>query len=177
MFWSAANAARAQTPQSAAHEFRRQAGWTRDRGGFGGGEYTTLSTSGSLPGSPIRSVTGWISATPAGSGACKVVDTQSAISGQSAQSIGADLSGQHGMSSMAAMSSAIEAMAAGMDESMLARVASGAKTRLAIKKTASSRQRWIERFTVSLSHDPARDGKSGSITMTRGRCLSHSPYS
>ncbi len=60
---------------------------------------TTLSTSGSLPGSSIRSVTGWISATPAGSGACNVVDTQSAINGHWSQSTGADLSGQHGMSS------------------------------------------------------------------------------
>jgi hypothetical protein len=87
-----------------------------------------------------------MSATPAGSGACKVVDTQSAISGHLSQSAGADLSGQHGMSSMAAMSSAIEAMA-GMVEAMFARVANGANTRLAIKKTASSRQRWIERCT------------------------------
>jgi hypothetical protein len=142
IFLSAANAARAQTLQSAAHEFRRYAERTRDRGGLGGGEYTTLSTSGSLPGSPIRSVTGWISATLAGSGACKVVDTQSAISGQSAQPTGADLSGQHGMSSdIAAMSSAVEA------EPMFARAARGANTRLAIKKTASSRQRWIERVT------------------------------
>jgi hypothetical protein len=150
IFWSAANAARAQTLQSAAHEFRRYAERTRDRGGLGGGEYATLSTSGSLPGSPIRSVTGWISATPAGSGACKVVDTQSAISGQSAQPAGADLSGQHGMSSdIAAMSSAVEAMA-GMDEPMFARAASGASTRPAIKKTASNRQRWIERVTATV---------------------------
>jgi hypothetical protein len=41
---------------------------------------------------------------------------------------------------MAAM--AIEAV-----ESTFARAASGANTRPAIKKTASSRQRWIERFT------------------------------
>ncbi len=79
--------------------------------------------------------------------ACSVLARQIAISGQSAQSIGADLSGQHGMSSDIAASSAIEAMAAGMLESMFARVASGANTRPAIKKTASSRQRWIERFT------------------------------
>jgi hypothetical protein len=32
-------------------------------------------------------------------------------------------------------------------ESTFARAASGANTRPAIKKTASSRQRWIERFT------------------------------
>ena len=35
----------------------------------------------------------------AGSGACNVVDTQSAINGHWSQSTGADLSGQHGMSS------------------------------------------------------------------------------
>jgi hypothetical protein len=92
-------------------------------------------------------VTGWISATPAGSSACKVVDTQSAISGQSAQPTGADLSGQHGMSDIAPTSSAIEAMA-GMVEAMF--VANGANTRPAIKKTASSRQRWIERGTGAI---------------------------
>ena len=95
-------------------------------------------------------MTGWISVTPVGCGACNVVDTQSAISGQSAQSTGADLSGQHGMSpGIAAISSAVEAMA-GMDESMFARAASGANTRPAIKKTASNRQRWIERVTVAI---------------------------
>jgi hypothetical protein len=43
-------------------------------------------------------------------------------------------------------------------ESTFARAASGANTRPAIKKTASSRQRWIERFTRTTSHDPAHDG-------------------
>ena len=51
---------------------RRYAEKTRDRGGLGGGEYPRLSASGSLPGSSIRSVMGWISVTPAGSGACDV---------------------------------------------------------------------------------------------------------
>ena len=60
----------------------------------------------------MRSVTGWISATLADSGACNVVDTQSAINGHWSQSTGADLSGQHGMSSdMEAASSAMAAMA------------------------------------------------------------------
>jgi len=36
---------------------------------------------------------------PAGSGACNVVDTHSAISGHWSQPAGTDLSGQHGMSS------------------------------------------------------------------------------
>ena len=73
---------------------------------------------------------------------------QIAISGQSAQSIGKDFSGQHGMSSdMDAASSAIEAMAIDAIGFAFARTASGANTRPAIKKTASSRQRWIERFT------------------------------
>ena len=85
---------------------------------------------------------------PADGCTCSVLAMQIAISGQSAQSIGADLSGQHGMSSdMAAVSSAIETTAIGAIESTFARVASGANTRPAIKKTASSRQRWIERFT------------------------------
>jgi hypothetical protein len=134
--------------KSAAREFRRYAERTRDRGGFGGGEYATLSTSGSLPGSSIRSVTGWISATPAEGCACNVLAMQIAISGQSAQSIGNDFSGQHGMSSdMDAASSAMEAMAIDAVGFAFARAASGANTRPAIKKTASSRQRWIERFT------------------------------
>lgn len=89
----------------------------------------------------MRSVTGSISAMLADGCACSVLARQIAISGQSAQPTGADLSGQHGMSSdIAAMSSAIEAMA-GMVKSMLARVASGANTRPAIKKIANSRQR------------------------------------
>jgi hypothetical protein len=134
--------------KSAAREFRRYAERTRDRGGFGGGEYATLSTSGSLPGSSIRSVTGWISTTPAEGCACNVLAMQIAISGQSAQSIGNDFSGQHGMSSdMDAASSAMEAMALDAVGFAFARAASGANTRPAIKKTASSRQRWIERFT------------------------------
>jgi hypothetical protein len=134
--------------KSAAREFRRYAERTRDRGGFEGGEYATLSTSGSLPGSSIRSVTGWISATPAEGCACNVLAMQIAISGQSAQSIGNDFSGQHGMSSdMDAASSAMAAMAIDTVGFAFARAANGANTRPAIKKTASSRQRWIERFT------------------------------
>jgi hypothetical protein len=134
--------------KSAAREFRRYAERTRDRGGFGGGEYATLSTSGSLPGSSIRSVTGRISTTPAEGCACNVLAMQIAISGQSAQSIGNDFSGQHGMSSdMDAASSAMEAIAIEAVGFAFARAASGANTRPAIKKTASSRQRWIERFT------------------------------
>jgi hypothetical protein len=85
---------------------------------------------------------------PAGTGACNVVDTQSAISGHWSQPAGADLSGQHGMSSdIATASSDIEVIAIEAIESTFARAASGANTRPAIKKTASSRQRWIERFT------------------------------
>jgi len=158
----------ADATKRAAREFRRYAERTRDRGGFGGGEYATLSTSGSLPGSSIRSVTGWISATPAGNGACSVVDTQSAINGHWSQSTGADFSEQHGMSSdMDAASSAMEAMAIEAAESTFARAASGANTRPAIKKIASSRQRWIERFTKLVSHNPAHDGKRSSITKPR----------
>ena len=73
---------------------------------------------------------------------------QIAINRHLSQSTGADLSGQHGMSSdMEAASSAMAAMAIEAVESTFARAASGANTRPAIKKTASSRQRWIERFT------------------------------
>ena len=96
----------------------------------------------------MRSLTGWISATPPGSGACNVVDTQSAINGHWSQSAGADFSGQQGMSSdMDTASSTMAAMAIEPIGSVFARTASGANTRPAIKKTASSRQRWIERFT------------------------------
>ena len=98
---------------------------------------------------------------PAGNGACNVVDTQSAINGQWSQSTGADLSGQHGMSPD------IDVIAIETIESPFARAASGANTRPAIKKTASSRQRWIERFTGATSHDPAHDGKPSSITKPR----------
>ena len=113
----------------------------------------------------MRSATAWIAATLADSGACNVVDTQSAINGHWSQSTGADWSGQHGMSSD--MEAASSAMAIEAIESTFARAASGANTRPAIRKTASSRQRWIERFTEWFSHDPAHDGKPGSITKAR----------
>ena len=104
----------------------------------------------------MRSVTGWISATPAGSGACNVVAAQSAINGHWSQPTGADVSGQHGMSSdMAAVSSDIDVIAIAP---VFARAVSGAMTRPTITRTASSRQRWIERFTKLVSHDPTRDG-------------------
>ena len=81
--------------------------------------------------------------------ACSVFTMQIAISGQSAQSAGADFSEQHDMSSaMDAVSSAIAAAAIEAGESIFARAASGANTRPAIRKTASSRQMWIERFTA-----------------------------
>jgi hypothetical protein len=111
-------------------------------------------------------VTGRISVTPTGSGACNVVDTQSAINGHWSQSTGADLSGQHGMSSdMAAASPDIDVIDA--IASPFARAESGAIMRLAIKKTASSRQRWIDRLTATVSHNPALDGKQSSITKSR----------
>ena len=87
------------------------------------------------------------SATPAGSGACNVDAAQSAISGHWSQPTGADLSGQHGMFPDMDALSTIAPMGIGAIESTFARAASGASTRPAIKKTASSRQRWIERFT------------------------------
>jgi hypothetical protein len=114
-------------------------------------------------------VTGWSSATPAGGGACNVVDTQSAINGHWSQSTGADLSGQHGMSSgMAAASPAMPAVAIDAIESTFARAANGANTRPAIKKTASSRQRWIERFTRTVSHERSL---MGSQVPSRNRGL------
>jgi hypothetical protein len=126
-----------------------------------------LSTSGSLAGS-IRSATGWIPTTLAGGGACNVADMQSAINGHLSQSTGADLSGQHGMSSdMPAVSSDIDAIVIDTMPPAFARAASGANTRPAIKKTASRRQRWTERFTGPFSHNRSPHGKSGSITKSR----------
>ena len=153
--------------RKAPRTIRRYAERTWDRGGFGGGEYPTPSVSGSLPGSSMRSVTGRISVTAAGSGACNVVDTHSAINGHWSQSAGADLSGQHGMSSaMAAASSAIDVIAIAIPL-VFARAVSGAMTRPTITRTASSRLRWIERFTAPVSHTKARDGKRSSITKSR----------
>jgi len=153
---------------STTRDFRRYAERTCDRGGFGGGEYPTLSTSGSLMGSSIRSATGWISARPAGRGGCHVVGAQSAINGHWSQSTGADLSGQQGMSSdIAATSPEIDVIAIDPMAPAFKRAVSGAITRPTITKTASSRQRWIERFTAAVSHNPPRDGKSGSITKSR----------
>jgi hypothetical protein len=78
---------------------------------------------------------------------------QDAISRHLSQSTGADLSGQHGMSSDID-ATAIEVMAIESVVAALTGVASGANTSPAIKKTASNRQRRIERFTVSISHKP-----------------------
>ena len=84
---------------------------------------------------------------------------QSAISGQWSQSIGADLSGQHGMS--AAISAAIDAP---MPILAFAGAESGANTRPATKKIANSRPMWIDIFTPVFSHDPAQIGTSvGSL--------------
>jgi hypothetical protein len=81
---------------------------------------------------------------------------QIAISGHWSQSTGADLSGQHGMSSgMDAMSSDMDAIAVEAVAAAFAGAESGAITSPTIKKTASSRQRWIERFTLVISHNRA----------------------
>src|SRR5215212_7393889 len=69
------------------------------------------------------------------------------------------------------MAAALPAMAIETIESPFARAASGANRRPAIKKTASSRQRWIERFTRTVSHETAHDGKLGSITKPRGSLI------
>ena len=93
---------------------------------------------------------------PAGNGACNVVAAQSATKGHRSQSTGADLSGQHGMSSdISASSPDIDAIAIDAITPVFARAVSGAMTRPTITKTASSRQRWIERFTPLISHSPA----------------------
>ena len=104
---------------------------------------------GSLRGAISRSVTGRTSTTPAEDGAWKVLTMQIAISGHWSQSMGADLSGQHGMSADISTISAAAPFAA------FAGADSGPNTSPAIKKIASSRPRWIEMFTPLFSHDPA----------------------
>ena len=166
--WSAAKAARVAGATKAPRDVRRYAERTRDRGGFGGGEYARLSTSGSLPGSSIRSVTGWISATPADGGACNVLAMQIAISGQSSQSTGADLSGQHGMSSdMDAARRPWRPWPSMPSDSRSPAPRAGrirgrrSKRPPAAGKDGSSVSRgWF-------SHNPAHDGKPGSITKAR----------
>ena len=86
-------------------------------------------------------MTGRSSITPADDGSWKFLTMQIAISGHRSQSMGAELSGQHGMS--ADISAAIGAALAG-----LVGAENGANTSPAIKKIASRRPRWIEMFTV-----------------------------
>ena len=74
---------------------------------------------------------------------------QIAISGHWSQSIGADLSGQQGMSSD------IDTIDIDADTALRAGTEIGASTRPAIRKIASSRQMQIERFTPVISHNPA----------------------
>jgi hypothetical protein len=101
-------------------------------------------------------VTGRISIIAAGGDTWKFVIMQSAISGHWPQSVGPDLSGQQGIP---AAISAISAAAIGAVPSIplpvFADAESGAKTSPAIRKTASSRERWIKMFTRLFSHDPA----------------------
>jgi hypothetical protein len=83
---------------------------------------------------------------------------QIAITGHWSQSMGADLSGQQGMS--AAIS------AVGIDAAIpaFAGAESGASTSPAIKKIASSLPKLIDIFTPVFSHDPAAIGTSpGSL--------------
>ncbi len=96
---------------------------------------------------------------PAGNGACNVVAAQSAINGQSLQPAGAESSVQHGMSAdIDAASPDIDVIAIDAVAPVFARAVSGAMTRPTITRTASSRQRWIERFTRAISHTPAPMG-------------------
>jgi hypothetical protein len=94
-------------------------------------------------------VVGRTSATPDDGSAWNVLNMQIAINGHLSQSTGADLSGQHGMSSdMETISiDAVGAAFAGAEN--------GAITSPTIKKTASSRQRWIERFILAIFHKRA----------------------
>ena len=92
---------------------------------------------------------------------------QIAISGHWSQSIGAELSGQHGMSadiSEVDISEVAIGAVAAVFLAALAGAENGANTSPAIKKIASSRPRWIEMFTPMFSHDPARmETSDGSL--------------
>ena len=91
---------------------------------------------------------------------------QSAISGHWSQSIGADLSGQQAIS--ADISTAIGA-ALVVFLAALAGAENGASTSPAIKKIASRRPRWIEMFTMLISHDPAgMETSVGSLIRQNG---------
>jgi len=82
---------------------------------------------------------------------------QIAISGHWSQSMGAELSGQHGMS--ADISAAIGAALAAF-----AGVENGANTSPAIKKIASRRPRCIEMFTARILSRSSCNGNLGWIT-------------
>jgi hypothetical protein len=87
---------------------------------------------------------------------------QIAISGHWSQSIGADLSGQQGMS--ADISTVAIGAALAVFLAAFAGAENGANTSPAIKKIASSRPMWVEMFTLMFSHDPARmETSAGSL--------------
>lgn len=117
---------------------------------------------GSLGGSDIRTVTGRISTIAADGGAWNVLTRQTAISGHWSQSTGADGSGQHGMSgdidampvdAMTIDDESTDAMSIDAVMPAFAGKASGAITSPTIRKIASSRRGWIERFTQPISHN------------------------
>jgi hypothetical protein len=115
-------------------------------------------------------VSGRTSATPGADGACKLVVMQIAINGQSLQSAGAESSGQHSWSAgIDAGSSAMGAIAIDPCMPVFARAESGATTRPTIKRSASTLQRWIERFTGTISH---RRPLMGSQVPSRNRRFS-----
>jgi hypothetical protein len=107
-------------------------------------------------------VTGRISTTLADEGSWNVLTKQSAITGHWSQSIGTDLSGQHGMSAVISAAAIDAPMSIAMPA--FAGPESGASTSPAIKKIASSRPMWVEMFTLMFSHDPARmETSAGSL--------------
>ena len=82
--------------------------------------------------------------------------------------MGTDLSGQHGMSAaISAISAAAIGAAMAIPLPAFAGQESGANTRPAISKIASSRERWNDIFTRAFSHVLAAKGTSvnlGGIT-------------
>jgi hypothetical protein len=84
---------------------------------------------------------GRISITPTEDGSWKFLTMQIAISGQWSQSIGAGLSGQHGMSAD------ISIAATGAPLAAFAGAENGANTSPAIKRIASKREMWVEMDT------------------------------
>ncbi|MBR1212669.1 hypothetical protein [Bradyrhizobium sp. JYMT SZCCT0180] len=95
---------------------------------------------------------------------------QSAISGHWSQSMGTELSGQHGMSAAISAISAATGAAMAIPLPAFAGRESGANMSPAITKIASSRERWNDIFTRAFSHVPATKGTSAGSLIRQNTC-------